>query len=84
MKSQSFQNAYFCGDIVTTRHGSWSQEKAYVSGIEVANIIRKKPLSNNVVQLSEDEPHVAFGRTVVRSFQAALGAKAPSLVDFLS
>ena len=32
-KSRSFTNAYFAGDIVKTRHGSWSQEKAYVTGL---------------------------------------------------
>merc|ERR1719163_101138 len=38
-RSSSFRNAYFVGDIVRSRHGSWSQEKAFVTGVEAANAI---------------------------------------------
>jgi uncharacterized protein with NAD-binding domain and iron-sulfur cluster len=33
----SFQNVFMSGDWIVTRHGSWSQEKAYVTGLEAAN-----------------------------------------------
>lgn len=87
LRSDSIKNVHFAGDLVRTRHGSWSQEKAYVTGMEAANSIMGKPLQTDVIPLPKDEPHVAFGRTVVSSFQKALkgvgiGGRAPSLVDF--
>merc|ERR1711862_401122 len=65
MRSSSIRNVYFAGDIVRTRHGSWSQEKAYVTGIEAANAIIKRSIDYGIMPLSNDEPHVAFGRYVV-------------------
>jgi uncharacterized protein with NAD-binding domain and iron-sulfur cluster len=86
-KSNSLTNVYFAGDLVKTRHGSWSQEKAYVTGIEAANLIRKQKIDEGVIPLPKDEPHVAFGRSAVSTLQRVLGfgdkSRAPSLVDFL-
>ena len=86
-KASSLANVYFAGDLVKTRHGSWSQEKAYVTGIEAANLIRKQKIDTGVIPLPNDELHVAFGRSAVSAFQTALGfgdkSRAPSLVDFL-
>ena len=75
-KSRSFANAYFAGDIVKTRHGSWSQEKAYVTGLEAANALLGRGAAHGVLPLDADEPHVAAGRLVA-------GALPGSLVDFL-
>ena len=87
MKSEAFSNTYFVGDIVRSRHGSWSQEKAYVTGIETANSILGRPVETNVIPLEPDEPHVAFGRSMVSIGKTILGqgdpSRAPSLVDFL-
>jgi hypothetical protein len=87
MKSNAFDNTYFVGDIVRSRHGSWSQEKAYVTGVEAANSMLGKPTDTDVIPLSADEPHVAFGRGIVSIGKTILGqgdpSKAPSLVDFL-
>ena len=87
LKSKSLSNVHFAGDLVRTRHGSWSQEKAFVTGIEAANSIRGRPLNKGVIPIAEDEPHVAFGRTVVSNFRKLLGAgdakRGPSLVDFI-
>jgi uncharacterized protein with NAD-binding domain and iron-sulfur cluster len=86
-KATSLANVYFAGDLVKTRHGSWSQEKAYVTGIEAANLIRKQKIDEGVIPLPKDELHVAFGRSAVSTFQTVLGfgdkSRAPSLVDFL-
>jgi uncharacterized protein with NAD-binding domain and iron-sulfur cluster len=86
-KSESLSNVYFAGDLVKIRHGSWSQEKAYVSGIEAANVIRGKKRDDGIIPLPKDEPHVAFGRFAVSTVKSILGlgdkSKAPSLVDFL-
>jgi uncharacterized protein with NAD-binding domain and iron-sulfur cluster len=87
VKSEAIDNVYFVGDLVKTEHGSWSQEKAYVTGVEASNLILGKPIDTNIIPLSADEPHVAAGRkfvalakTVARAGDVA---KAPSLVDFL-
>lgn len=87
MKSEVFSNTFFVGDIVRSRHGSWSQEKAYVTGMEAANSILGRPVDTDVIPLSKDEPHVAFGRSLVSVGKTVLGrgdpSRAPSLVDFL-
>jgi len=82
-QSSSLSNVYFAGDIVKSRHGSWSQEKAYVTGIEAANAVLGREAMEDVITLEPDEPHVALGREVVSSVQKLLGGNAPSLVDFL-
>lgn len=87
LKSTAINNVFFVGDIVRTRHGSWSQEKAFVTGIEASNVIMGRPLEEGVLQLSKDEPHVALGRSAVALAKQVLGAgdssRGPSLVDFL-
>ena len=82
IKSEAIPNAYFVGDLVKTEHGSWSQEKAYVTGAEAANLILGRPKKSGIIPLSPDEIHVAAGRNFVSSLKGALGSQA-SLVDFL-
>ena len=88
-QSVSLKNLFFCGDIVKTRHGSWSQEKAFVTGMEAANIILKQPdRMHGIIPLVPDEAHVKVGRTVAslgrNLFKQILGlSKLPSIVDFL-
>lgn len=86
-KSRSVNNLFFAGDIVRSRHGSWSQEKAFVTGIEAANAIMGRAMDEGLLPMSADEPHVAFGKTVIASARQLLGggdrSKGPSLVDFL-
>jgi len=87
VKSTSISNAYFAGDLVKTEHGSWSQEKAFVTGAEAANLILGKAIDDNIVPLAPDEPHVAAGRQFVSLSKNVFGfgdpSRAPSLVDFL-
>jgi uncharacterized protein with NAD-binding domain and iron-sulfur cluster len=86
-RSSAIPNAFFVGDLVRTRHGSWSQEKAFVTGLEAANAILGRPISEGIVPLKADEAHVAAGRQVVAAARGLLSAgdttRAPSLVDFL-
>jgi uncharacterized protein with NAD-binding domain and iron-sulfur cluster len=86
-KSEAIPNAYFVGDLVRSRHGSWSQEKAFVTGIEAANLIVGKDSSDDIIPLSPDEIHVAAGRKAIAASKTFLGqgnpSRAPSLVDFL-
>lgn len=87
VQSRSLANVYFAGDLVKTRHGSWSQEKAFVTGVEAANLVRGLPLNEGIIPLPKDEVHVALGRSAISTFRTMLGAgdkkRAPSLVDFL-
>jgi len=81
-QSKAIPNAYFVGDLVRSRHGSWSQEKAYVTGIEAANLILDREKNEGIIPLAPDEPHVAAGRTAVSLAKRVLGGGA-SLVDFM-
>lgn len=72
LKAKSVSNVYFAGDIVRTRHGSWSQEKAYVTGMEAANLLLGHPVDQGVLPVAPDEIHVKLGRTLVREFKNLL------------
>ena len=54
------------------------------SGIQAANAILGRKEGERILPLSKDEPHVAFGREILKTF-LGFGAeqRAPSLVDFL-
>jgi len=87
VKSTSIPNLYFAGDIVRSRHGSWSQEKAFVTGVEAANLVLGRDVEEGVEPVGEEEAHVLLGREVVKSVKGLLGGgdgkRGPSLVDFL-
>jgi uncharacterized protein with NAD-binding domain and iron-sulfur cluster len=87
LKSTSLANVYFAGDIVRTRHGSWSQEKAFVTGVEAANLLMGRPVDQGVLPVPADEVHVKFGKQVFATMKTMIGggdvSKGPSLVDFL-
>ena len=85
-------NAFFAGDVVKSRHGSWSQEKAFVTGVEAAAAVLDECSADagaaarardSIVPLEPDEPLVGAGRTAARAFRDALGGeKAPGLGGF--
>ena len=82
--SASLKNAYFAGDVVRDLgHGSWSQEKAFVSGAVAANAILGRDALDGVAPLRDDEAHVAFGRAASRTLRGALafGGDGPSLAS---
>ena len=85
-QAASLSNLYFAGDIVRSRHGSWSQEKAFVTGKEAANAILGKPMDYNIIPVAADQLHVQAGKTIVNLAKSVLGRgdpwKGPSLVDF--
>jgi uncharacterized protein with NAD-binding domain and iron-sulfur cluster len=66
------------GDWVVTRHGSWSQEKAYVTGLEAANLVISRfgrGSKATILPVEADEPHIQVGRSLnqtVRGFGKAL------------
>mmetsp|Transcript_5387 Transcript_5387/g.13535 ORF Transcript_5387/g.13535 Transcript_5387/m.13535 type:complete len:632 (+) Transcript_5387:158-2053(+) len=86
-RSNELSNVLFAGDLVRSRHGSWSQEKAFVTGIEAANEILNRRPDYGIIPLDPEEFHVALGRNAVSAFRTLLGGgdpkKGPSLVDFL-
>ncbi len=60
-------NLYMSGDWIVTRHGSWSQEKAYVTGLEAANLIISEygiGRNANIIPIEADEPHIQAARTI--------------------
>lgn len=63
----SIPNLFVSGDWIVTNHGSWSQEKAYVTGLEAANlVIERFGIGNkaNIIPVEADEPHIQLARTI--------------------
>lgn len=65
---------YLSGDWVITRHGSWSQEKAYVTGLEAANLVIQQlgGKQANIIPVEPDEPHIQVGRILNQNFRKIL------------
>ena len=60
------------GDWIITRHGSWSQEKAYVTGLEAANLVISQLGEGtyaNVLPIEQDEAHIQTLRQVNRNWR---------------
>ena len=64
-------------------HGSWSQEKAYVSGIAAANEVLGRSRLDGVEPLKPNEPHVAAGAAAAKALRRVLsfGGDGPSLAS---
>ena len=63
----SFENVFMSGDWIANRHGSWSQEKAYVTGLEAANLVVSylgKGTTAEILPVEEDEVHIQVARTL--------------------
>ena len=63
----SFANLYMSGDWIITNHGSWSQEKAYVTGLEAANLVIQQFNYGNMTQIlpiESDESHIQIARSI--------------------
>ena len=66
-------NLFMSGDWIITQHGSWSQEKAYVTGLEAANraiahLGQGTPAA--ILPVEPDEPHIQLGRQLNRLVRA--------------
>ncbi|MEC4986653.1 MAG: FAD-dependent oxidoreductase [Oscillatoria sp. PMC 1068.18] len=60
-------NLFMSGDWVITRHGSWSQEKAYVTGLEAANLVIERfgfGEKADIIPVESDEAHIEVGRKI--------------------
>ncbi|MCD8487522.1 MAG: FAD-dependent oxidoreductase [Desertifilum sp.] len=65
-------NLFISGDWIVTRHGSWSQEKAYVTGLEAANLVVDSFKHGNrasIIPVEADEPHIELARTLNRNLR---------------
>lgn len=65
--STKIENVFMSGDWIINRHGSWSQEKAYVTGLEAANLIIKRfaqGVPANIIPVEADEPHIQVARSL--------------------
>ena len=63
-------NLYMSGDWIITNHGSWSQEKAYVTGLEAANLVIDSfsiGEKADIIPVEADEPHIRGLRMLNRS-----------------
>jgi uncharacterized protein with NAD-binding domain and iron-sulfur cluster len=63
----SIDNIFMSGDWIITRHGSWSQEKAYVTGLEAANLVIerfRKGTKAEIIPIEADEPHIQMMRSL--------------------
>jgi uncharacterized protein with NAD-binding domain and iron-sulfur cluster len=76
----SIPNLYMSGDWIITNHGSWSQEKAYVTGLEAANlVIERFGLGNKaqIIPVESDEPHIQAARTINRTVRELVNSFLP-------
>lgn len=63
----SLKNVFMSGDWIVNRHGSWSQEKAYVTGLEAANQVIDsfgQGEKATIIPVEPDEPHILLGRSL--------------------
>lgn len=65
-------NIYMSGDWIINRHGSWSQEKAYVTGLEAANAVItrfKQGELAKILPIEPDEPHIQVARSLNQTWR---------------
>lgn len=68
--STSFPNLFVAGDWIINRHGSWSQEKAFVTGVEAANRVVDylgDGMFAKILPVEEDEPQIQALRSLNRN-----------------
>ena len=77
----SFPNLYMSGDWIISNHGSWSQEKAYVTGLEAANLVIQQLGQGNMAQIlpiEPDEPHIQIARSLNQFLKSLLKSMLPN------
>lgn len=65
-------NLFMSGDWIVTGHGSWSQEKALVTGLEAANLIVDYfgiGQKAAIIPVEPDEPHIQIARSFDRNLR---------------
>lgn len=77
----SLENAFMSGDWIVNRHGSWSQEKAYVTGLEAANLIIDRFQQGSkaeIIPVEADELHIQMARSLNKSIPNGLASLLPN------
>lgn len=72
-RDTSVSNLLMSGDWIVTRHGSWSQEKAYVTGLEAANQVIAQlgqGQAAEIIPIVPDEPHIQVAREINRAVRS--------------
>uniref|UniRef100_A0A0E0KTU9 Amine oxidase domain-containing protein n=1 Tax=Oryza punctata TaxID=4537 RepID=A0A0E0KTU9_ORYPU len=67
--STSLSNLFIAGDWIVNRHGSFSKEKAYVTGLEAANRVVDYFGNGDfakIIAVEGDEPHIETARNLNR------------------
>ena len=78
----SVSNLFMSGDWIVTRHGSWSQEKAYVTGLEAANRVIAQLGHGDpaeIIPVVPDELHIQAARVLNRTLRQTVGQVLPSI-----
>ncbi len=68
----SIENVFMSGDWIVTSHGSWSQEKAYVTGLEAANLAIayfEHGSKAKIIPVDPDEPHIQLARMMNKTLR---------------
>ncbi|WP_322744930.1 FAD-dependent oxidoreductase [Leptolyngbya ectocarpi] len=81
----SFSNVFMSGDWIVTRHGSWSQEKAYVTGLEAANRVAHllgTGIEAEIIPIVPDEPHIQTARIANRAVRQVMSQVIPQLWSY--
>ncbi|KAG8065718.1 hypothetical protein GUJ93_ZPchr0004g39556 [Zizania palustris] len=68
--STTLPNLFVAGDWIVNRHGSFSKEKAYVTGLEAANRVVDYLGDGDfakIIAVEGDEPHIETARSINRS-----------------
>ncbi|KAK4284874.1 hypothetical protein QN277_001650 [Acacia crassicarpa] len=68
--STAFPNLFMAGDWIVNRHGSWAQEKSYVTGLEAANRVvdhLEEGSFARILPVKEAEPHIQTLRDANKS-----------------
>ncbi|XQQ07144.1 MAG: hydroxysqualene dehydroxylase [Leptolyngbya sp. IPPAS B-1204] len=76
------ENVWMSGDWIVNRHGSWSQEKAYVTGLEVANqVIAQFRMGTPaaIIPVEPDEAHIQLARWLNQSARKSIGQLLPNI-----
>ncbi|KAG8471310.1 hypothetical protein KFE25_009731 [Diacronema lutheri] len=79
-RSAVLDNVCFAADFVRSAHGSWSQERAYVSGMDAANAAAGRRIARPI-PLPPSEPHFALGRAAAaaaRSLRPVMSRRTPA------
>ncbi|MBX2865910.1 MAG: FAD-dependent oxidoreductase [Leptolyngbyaceae cyanobacterium MAG.088] len=81
----SFSNVFMSGDWIVTRHGSWSQEKAYVTGLEAANRVMNllgTGTAAEIMPIVPDEPHIQAARALNKTVKQMINQMVPQFWSY--